>query len=70
MILTEEEAKTKICQETFTLPQIENYRESGPWNCIASNCMAWRWNICPEYIEVKKLSNTPNGYCGKAGLYP
>lgn len=33
-------------------------------NCIASDCMAWRW----QWHEVKGTHKDPKqGYCGKAG---
>lgn len=57
MILTEEDAKTKRCQEGFG----DRY-QSSPINCIASGCMAWRW----QYGELDEEAPRP-GYCGKAG---
>ncbi len=81
MILTEEEAKTKRCQESFgdrfttkdgTMMAVAGtiYRGAdpvvtSPSFCIGSACMAWRW-----YEEDKGLTSDPPrtyGYCGKAG---
>lgn len=56
MILTEEEAKTKRCQETF------GNQAYPPGPCIASACMAWRW--LPHYVSGAPSND---GYCGKAG---
>lgn len=46
MILTEEEAKTKVCVETIR-PAITENSGNGQWahapaHCIGSACMAWR----------------------------
>lgn len=35
-MLTEAEAKTKICPLSFAVPG------SGPWCCATTGCMAWR----------------------------
>ena len=72
MIVTEEEAKTKRCQESFgdgavspaglTTVAMAHYGSAyaqitSPSMCIGTNCMAWRW---ADGKETK-------GYCGKAG---
>lgn len=58
MIVTEEEAKTKRCQETRG--GIAHDRDR---TCLGSECMAWRWfdNTSDEAIKE------PRGFCGKAG---
>ena len=55
MIVTEEEAKTKRCQETFN--RTGSVREI---NCLASGCMAWRW------ADGEGMDEFRRGYCGKA----
>ena len=43
MILTEEEAKTKWCPMTIA--------HGGTMSeCVASQCMAWRWAPYPEWV--------------------
>lgn len=56
---TEKEAGQKICPQTFAVPMQQRSDgtiivQSGPYNCIASNCMAWR---------VRE----GQGFCGLAG---
>lgn len=41
--MTEDEAKTKMCPFTFSQSGHPELREPGPWPCIGSDCMAWRW---------------------------
>lgn len=62
MILTEEEAKTKRCQESFgpayTTPDGRSMMaviygagyavQASPSHCIGSGCMAWRWQHKPN----------------------
>ena len=64
MILTEKEARGKICCGPTVLHRDFNFDPK----CIASGCMAWRW--------LPKNENTPmnndaewvlSGYCGLAG---
>lgn len=63
MLLTEEEARTRRCQEGFGPPLSANGTpmmtaatavytaiQTAPQNCIASGCMAWRW-VEPVYVE-------------------
>jgi hypothetical protein len=74
MILTEEKARTKRCQESFgdtnVSPAGTAYSahiqygcstavQTSPSYCIGSACMAWRW--------VRSTVNDMEGYCGKAG---
>jgi hypothetical protein len=77
MILTEEEAKTKRCQESYGPPLLSTdgavvgiYMgslsapvQSTPAYCIGSGCMAWRWGL--DTVGLHK--STTHGYCGKAG---
>lgn len=61
--MTEEEAKTKKCPYTFGVAEIRTadgygIREGGPWECIGSACMAWRWH-------GPVMDKT--GHCGLAG---
>lgn len=68
--MTEEEAKTKWC------PHVRIWSESGaganrdPYcghsdtdkaNCIAADCMAWRWT------QPETGDRPLDGYCGLAG---
>lgn len=59
MIFTEQDAKTKKCQETF------NTNDTGD-PCIASACMAWRWHL-EKTGDFETMVRTDRGYCGKAG---
>lgn len=56
MLVTEDEAKTKLCPETFGKPMAEEDQK-----CEGSACMAWRWgqNLHRDREKV--------GYCGRAG---
>lgn len=87
MITTEEEAKTKTCPQTFAVPADRDpatgigIAQGGPWNCIGSACMAWRWWDAAEHSRAYYIENTRNrapselsgpiesrrGYCGLAG---
>lgn len=64
---TEEEARKKRCPLSFGVQEIRNgngdgIREAGPWNCIASDCMAWRWKLPHD-----GSCDDDKGYCGLAG---
>lgn len=93
MYLTEEEARKKRCVILLAAiatvmpnvsegtPQEKVNALTGMTECMASECMMWRWrtprldrnyksggNIerrTPKEIEFDK--NTPDGYCGLAG---
>lgn len=59
-MMTEEEAKTKWCQQTYNVDPICNeygssIREAGPHPCCGSACMAWRWQ--PQQWKF----NAPHG---------
>jgi hypothetical protein len=62
MRLTEECAKTKWCPMHQAVSPPDT-------NCVASNCMFWRWarrDDEPEMIATDEDRN-PKGYCGLAG---
>ena len=80
MTLTEDEAKTKRCQESFgdtnVSPTGHAYSahiayggsalvQTSPSYCIGSACMAWRWKR-GEYDQGGQEIAT-HGFCGKAG---
>lgn len=71
MIVTEEEAKTKICCGDEGCGQVvivkvglveDNYER----RCIGSACMAWRWLDGTIYNGHPREPEAL-GYCGKAG---
>jgi hypothetical protein len=67
-MLTEEQAKTKWCPFTRVGEQASGAAENRPdgsFNCIASNCMAWRWEAGSLVASVSRP-----GYCGLAGYPP
>jgi hypothetical protein len=74
MILTEQEAQTKRCQESFGSQPNAPFgsqhmsvsagyvQPMSPTHCIGSACMAWRFSADETGDGI------PRGYCGKAGL--
>lgn len=54
--MTEDEAKTKLCPASMSLPACQGQHNSGPHCCIGSACMAFR--TATEHSTV---------YCGLAG---
>lgn len=71
--MTEDEARQKWCPfvrvaypESIggcnVINRLYNTPSPGPCRCIASGCMAWRWE---EGAPV--LSYTGHGFCGLAG---
>lgn len=80
MLTTEEEAKTKQCQESI-MPTLIMLSQALPGNgfgyginhCIGSACMAWRWHWSINEVDGTHQHVTdapdgkPFGYCGKAG---
>lgn len=58
MILTEEEAKKKVCP---ILEARSHFRKasSSPELCIGAKCMMWRWG--------DQKAKEPTGHCGMAG---
>lgn len=84
MKMTEEHARTKWCphmRQPACMPDGTSVAvnflpaDNGPdcrGNCIASDCMAWRWDDGegPEYVESLKavrMKKVATGYCGLAG---
>lgn len=65
-MIKEDDAKKCICHQTFTAPIIigplEVLREAGPFTCLGSNCMAWRWQR-----RSSGFGGPPFGYCGLVG---
>lgn len=79
-LLSEEEAKTKLCPFTFTAPEQRGadgtgIMQGGPWHCLASNCMAWRKKETAkfardaerEFRQTGRRLESDTGYCGLAG---
>ena len=70
MIVTEEEAKTKLCCEsmlpTYVLEEATG-RDLVPGLCQGSACMAWRWGEVERNDVTGKVLENVAGYCGKAG---
>lgn len=48
---TEAEAKTKACFRAATFAGSQQIADGPGPNCIASGCMAWRWQ--KEYVNKK-----------------
>ncbi len=74
MILTEQEAKQKLCHRTLanTGTYANAYGACGGY-CRASKCMAWRWarGHSPKELAVRATYNPnpveePEGWCGLA----
>lgn len=62
MLLTEEEARKKTCPQSLTIVN----GEGEVLECLASECMAWRWfnqHGLPENMQ----NDERKGYCGLAG---
>jgi hypothetical protein len=71
MIVTEEEAKTRVCQEAISA-QLPDDKVADASRCIGSVCMAWRFVRQVEASiqdcgHTQQYSPMPIGYCGKAG---
>ena len=85
MLLTEDEAKQRWCPFSRTAFQyrhgdgdamvVANRAENDNpiTDCIASQCMAWRWRVGPpskqDRASYRETSAMPEweGYCGLAG---
>jgi hypothetical protein len=60
-MMTEDEAKTKWC------PYKRGELYDGT-RCIASACMAWRWNVViGEYPNNTATPSKTHGFCGAFG---
>lgn len=85
-LLTEEEAKTKWCPYATIFSEDSRHLETAQLpggfvsaRCIASECMAWRWeeeeylNAMEHYEAVTPIEGvacippSPRGWCGLAG---
>lgn len=69
MMLTEKDAKKKVCHPTLG-PGGFAHGENGEQNCIGSKCMAWRKASLPYAAEASPKPGDPFwllGYCGLAG---
>ena len=72
MLLTEKEAASKRCQESYGPPlydpSVHPHGTVGtihsPSHCIGSSCMAWRWRDDP--CRLSEDVPPPRGFCGKA----
>lgn len=74
--MTEDEAKTKWCPFARVLSSLQHgigNRDvrGGSYSpgalCIASACMAWRWDVEGATANETHYSST-HGYCGLAGI--
>jgi len=69
--MTEEEARTKWCPQIRWTSHGEGYSDpfenrGSNCNCIASDCMMWRWNRDIMAGGSGRAEPT-QGYCGLAG---
>ena len=67
MLLTEAEARKKVCWKT--LHSVDGTAQPyGSW-CPASLCMAWRWK--PQRVrleaDIERGDHPERGFCGLAG---
>lgn len=75
--MTEEEAKTKKCPMAMAPVHTGQLIERPGFNCTASACMAWRWNVdwvssihdpVAKTLTYKLKSHAREaGFCGLAG---
>lgn len=68
--MTEDEAKKRACFEAATFGASQQVADGPGPHCIASQCMAWRWAVVVNKHGDRVRSDatdTPTGYCGKAG---
>lgn len=66
-MLKEEDAKQMLCPQTFAVPETRDQDgngilQGGPWKCVGSQCMAWRWIRSHGHAAAIGY-----GYCGLAG---
>ena len=73
--MTEDEAKLKWCPMarvadpaigTFNRDAVSSKHGIAGWMCLASGCMAWRWEL-PDSELVGERSPLSRGHCGLAG---
>lgn len=60
MLVTPEFARTMTCPMTFSVPEVRSkdgrgLRESGPWMCVGSTCMAWRWHMGTGTSKIEAI---------------
>ena len=69
--MTENEAREKLCP--FRTENVVDWNTDrgtvlvGSANCIASDCMAWRWEDVEFDLPEPPLPSELEGYCGLAG---
>lgn len=78
-MLTEKEAKEKWCPFARNpIPLRSNLgnvgfvvgnraKDDDQSPCIASECMAWRWQFLAMHGNESELTEQAKGYCGLAG---
>lgn len=77
--VSEQDAKVMTCplsigvQPCYHPTDGQGIRDGGPWPCVGSRCMAWRWietNIRNQEGPDAHLvpSGDTHGYCGLAGI--
>lgn len=64
MILTEKEAREKICCGPYAIACM---MEGANLKCCASECMAWIWIDAGCTPECDDPTHERHGYCGLAG---
>ena len=70
MLLTQEQAREKWCPYAWRTIRDSDGMVFGPTTaldrpntvCIASDCMAWRWDVSDAQLDGKA-----KGHCGLAG---
>lgn len=71
MIVTEQEARTKVCPAmSAQLMHPAGVNQSVTQKCLASQCMKWRWGTYKSPLEIKNRKELhgmpdaePQGYC-------
>jgi hypothetical protein len=73
-MLTEEEARKKICPQMTYCANESGVVSDGhsaiyyQSNCVASKCMAWRAGVFAHQRNLPERDRTPEvGYCGAFG---
>jgi hypothetical protein len=71
--MTEEEARQKWCPHVRVASADDatvNRGGAGPHEaicCIASACMAWRWDVHSSAVTLVTTVSDKHGHCGLAG---